>query len=62
MKLPPKVGGRGGQNNRILYLAIPLETFDSFFQEPFVQESLKQYQLKLIVYNPEQERIERWIS
>jgi hypothetical protein len=48
--------------DRILYLAIPLETFDSFFQEQFVQESLKQYQLKLIVYNPEQERIERWIS
>ncbi len=39
-----------------------LETFDSFFQEQFVKESLKQYQLKLIVYNPEQERIERWIN
>jgi hypothetical protein len=47
---------------RSLYLAIPIDTFDSFFQEPFVQESLKQYQLKLIIYNPDEERIERWIN
>lgn len=47
---------------RLLYLAVPLETFDSFFQEEFVQESLRQYQLKLIVYSPGKERIERWIN
>ncbi|MEL7039242.1 MAG: XisH family protein [Cyanobacteria bacterium J06592_8] len=47
---------------RTLYLAIPLEAFESFFQEKFIQESIQQYELKLLVYNPEQEQIERWIN
>ncbi len=34
---------------------VVVANFTSMFQ-------LKQYQLKLIVYNPEQERIERWIN
>ncbi len=47
---------------RILYLAVPLDTFDSFFQERFVQESVKNYQLKLIIYEPQQEVITEWKS
>ncbi len=47
---------------RILYLAVPLEAFDSFFQERFVKEAIKLYQLRLLVYDPEQEVIHQWIS
>ncbi len=47
---------------RVLYLAVPLDTFDSFFQERFVQESVRNYQLKLIVYEPRQEVITEWTS
>ncbi len=45
---------------RVLYLAIPVDTFESFFQEVFIQESVKLYQLKLAIYNPIQEVITAW--
>lgn len=47
---------------RVLYLAVPLEAFDSFFQERFVKEAIKLYQLQLVVYDPEQEVIDQWIN
>jgi XisH protein len=46
--------------DRTLYLAVPIDTFDSFFQEPFIQEAVKLYQVKLVVYNPLQEVITVW--
>jgi hypothetical protein len=48
------------ESDRMLYLAVPLDTFDSFFQERFVQEALKIYQVKLIVYEPQKEIILVW--
>jgi hypothetical protein len=33
--------------DRTLYLAVPLDTFESFFQEPFIQAAVKSYQVKL---------------
>jgi hypothetical protein len=48
--------------DRNLYLAVPLDTYASFFQEYFTQESVKIYQVKLIVYDPVQEVITQWIE
>ncbi|MFP5269623.1 XisH family protein [Coleofasciculus sp.] len=45
---------------RILYLGVPLDTFESFFQERFVQEAVRLYQLKLVVYDPNLEVIIEW--
>jgi hypothetical protein len=45
-----------------LYLAIPSSTYDSFFQLPFVQTTIEQYQLKLAVYLPEKQEIVKWQS
>ncbi|HYX16006.1 MAG TPA: XisH family protein [Nostoc sp.] len=47
--------------DRILYLAVPNETYQNFFQLPFVQRALQRYQVKLIVYDPRQEEIQQWI-
>jgi len=47
-------------NNHKLYLAIPLSTYDSFFQLPFVQTIIQQYQLKLVIYLPEEMEIAKW--
>lgn len=47
---------------RLLYLAVPLDTYDTFFQSRFAQVTIKRYQLKLIVYNPLVEEIVQWIS
>jgi hypothetical protein len=46
--------------DRTLYLAVPFDTFALFFQERFVQESVKLYQLKLVVYDPEKEVVVEW--
>ena len=48
--------------DRIVYLAIPVETYQDFFQLPFIQRSLKRYQVKLIIYNPQLEVISEWIN
>ncbi|WP_319592541.1 hypothetical protein [Zarconia navalis] len=39
---------------------MPIDTFESFFQELFVREALKVYQVKLVVYHPIQEVIVLW--
>jgi len=43
------------ESERILYLAVPLDTFETFFQENFIKEAVKLYQVKLIVYDPVEE-------
>lgn len=46
----------------ILYLAVPSDTYNSFFLLRFPQLVIQQYQLKLIVYQIRQERIVQWIK
>jgi hypothetical protein len=48
--------------DRLVYLAIPLETYQDFFQLPFIQRSLRRYQVKLIIYDPKLEEIKQWIN
>ena len=48
--------------DRLVYLAIPLETYQDFFQLPFIQRALRRYQVKLIIYNPKLEEIKQWIN
>ncbi|HEY9708936.1 MAG TPA: XisH family protein [Oculatellaceae cyanobacterium] len=48
--------------DRIVYLAIPLETYQDFFQLPFIQRSLRRYQVKLMIYDPRLEEIKQWIK
>ncbi len=55
-----RLGLQMNEPDRTLYLAIPLDIFESFFQERFTQEAVKQYQVKLIVYEPIQEVIIEW--
>ncbi len=47
---------------RALYLAVPLDTYRAFFTLPFAQVAVQRYQLKLIVYDVEQEVIVTWQS
>jgi hypothetical protein len=48
--------------DRFVYLAIPLETYQDFFQLPFIQRALRRYQVKLIIYDPKLEEIKQWIN
>ncbi|MEL6461032.1 MAG: XisH family protein [Cyanobacteria bacterium J06621_15] len=47
---------------RILYLAVPTYAYESFFQRDLPKAVIKQYQLKLIVYDPVEEVIIKWIN
>jgi len=53
---------RSQEPNRILYLAVPSQTYDEFFRLRFIQEGVEEYQLHLIVYEIQDRRILRWIS
>ena len=45
---------------RVLYLAVPFDTYQAFFTLPFPQAVVQRYQLRLIVYNVEEEVIVKW--
>ena len=47
---------------RTLYLAVPLDTYEDFFTSKFVQLTINEYQLNLIIYNSVQGGLVQWIS
>jgi hypothetical protein len=46
--------------DRILYMAVPLETYQTFFQLDFTQTAIEAYQILLIVYDPNNEGMVEW--
>ncbi|MEG4457479.1 element excision factor XisH family protein [Microcoleus sp. N9_A1] len=48
------------ETDRILYLAVPTNVYDSFFTMGFIQSLVQQNQIHLIVYDIEQESIAQW--
>jgi hypothetical protein len=47
---------------RLLYLAIPEEIWNTYFQERFIQKVITRKNIKIIVYNPTEEIIVQWKS
>ncbi|MEG4202755.1 element excision factor XisH family protein [Microcoleus sp. Pol7_A1] len=45
-----------------LYLAIPANLYDNKFQTPLAQLMIQKNQVNLLVFDPIQEVIERWIN
>lgn len=48
--------------NRILFLAIPSETWHIHFQLEGIKSIINQYRIKIIVYNIISKEIEQWIT
>lgn len=48
--------------DRLLYLAVPRETYQTFFQSRFAKIAIARYQLLLIVYEPITEEVIQWIN
>lgn len=48
--------------NRRLYLAVPVETYSTFFTIPFIQQATQQYQLAIIVYDSVLQEVVQWIN
>jgi glucose-6-phosphate 1-dehydrogenase len=49
------------QPERVLYLAVPSTTYKTFFQLDFPKDMILENQLKMLVYDVEQEVIFKWI-
>jgi XisH protein len=45
---------------RILYLAVTNDVYDDFFQRRFIQRVIAKHQLKLLIFNAQQEEIVLW--
>jgi XisH protein len=48
--------------NRILYLAVPLNFYERFFDDTFFVETAQDFNVKMIVFNENQKNIEQWIK
>jgi len=48
--------------DRVLFLAVPKETFETFFKYDLIEEIVSEHSLRIIVYNPKKEVIEQWIK
>lgn len=48
--------------HRVLYLAVSLEIYEGFFSRQLPQISLQEYQVNVVVFEPESEVIVRWIN
>ena len=53
---------RRREPERVLYLAVPLITYETFFQLDFPKEMLQENKVKIIVYDIEREEIVKWKS
>lgn len=49
-------------SERILFLAVPIDTYETFFQDAFILASIRKHKLRLLVYNPTEEVISEWIK
>lgn len=53
---------RSQEPSRILYLAVPSQTYEEFFRLRFIEEGVQEYQISLVIYDIEDRRILQWIK
>jgi len=46
--------------NRLLYVAVPKETYNSFFTLPFIMDCIDEYRLKIIIYDAIKGEVTKW--
>jgi hypothetical protein len=46
--------------NRVLFLAVPLKVYRNFFSGELAQLSVAEYNVKLLVFDPDEEEIVLW--
>ncbi|MBD2577204.1 element excision factor XisH family protein [Oscillatoria sp. FACHB-1406] len=47
---------------RILYLALPKDIYQNFFNDPFIKKVISQNKIKLLVFEIEKQEIALWID
>lgn len=53
---------RKKEPERVIFLAVPLPVYTTFFSKPFIKEAVVEEDLKLIVYSIIEETIAAWIQ
>jgi hypothetical protein len=48
------------QPERILYLAIPQDTYEDFFSRQFIQDAVAEYKIKLLIFNSLKQEVVLW--
>jgi XisH protein len=56
-----KLALRQVEPNRMLFLAVPLKVYRSFFQTQFAKLAVVEFQMSLVVYDPSNEVITQWL-
>lgn len=46
---------------RILFLAVPVDIYHTFFTLTFTQGIIQQYDVKLLIYHPDRQEVAQWI-
>ncbi len=46
---------------RDIFLAVPLDAYEKFFKKEFIQITIEEEELKLLIFNPTTQSIELWI-
>jgi len=45
-----------------MYLAVSAEIYNTFFKREFIQLAIQDYNLKILVFEPDEEAIVAWIN
>ena len=48
--------------SRVLFLAVPLDIYQTFFTLAFTRGVVEQYDVKLVIYHPERQEVFQWIT
>jgi len=54
------IGLEEKEPDRQLFLAVPADIYDSFFQREAVQIAINRFQINLIIFEPTQKIIQQW--
>ncbi|WP_293085039.1 element excision factor XisH family protein [Moorena sp. SIO3H5] len=46
--------------DRVIFLAVPSKVYRNFFLEELAQLSVKEYKVKLVVFDPDEEVVVQW--
>jgi XisH protein len=56
-----RVGLQEIEKTRTLFLAVPIDVYETEFMRHGISKSLKVFKVKLLIYHPEEKKIIKWI-
>jgi hypothetical protein len=60
--IPYQVALEELEPNRVLYLAVPVDVYELFFEQAFIQKVIQRQAVRLLTYDSDKEEITAWIK